>query len=116
MNKTYNNLTIDNLIKTDWFKQFNEKQQEEIMLGLEKGLDISWYAKEDFNKNQMAEIREGLEDNVDVSIYAKPEFNWVVNRLTNFNKKLEKRKEKYLNKRQERKELTFFKKCDIIDI
>ena len=88
MNKTYNNLTIDNLIKTDWFKQFNEKQQEEIMLGLEKGLDISWYAKEDFNKNQMAEIREGLEDNVDVSIYAKPEFNWVVNRLTNFNKKL----------------------------
>ena len=75
MNKTYNNLTIDNLIKTDWFKQFDKKQQEEIILGLEKGLDISWYAKEDFNKNQMAEIREGLEDNVDVSIYAKPEFN-----------------------------------------
>ena len=58
------------------------------MLGLEKGLDISWYAKEDFNKNQMAEIREGLEDNLNVSIYAKPEFNWVVNRLTNFNKKI----------------------------
>ena len=76
MKKIYNNLNIDNLIKTDWFKQFDEKQQEEIMLGLEKGLDISWYAKEDFDKNQMSVIREGLEDNLNVSIYAKPEISW----------------------------------------
>ena len=30
MNKLYNNLTVDNLIKTDWFNQFDEKQKREI--------------------------------------------------------------------------------------
>ena len=36
MNKIYNNLNVDNLMKTDWFNQFNKEQQEEIRLGLEK--------------------------------------------------------------------------------
>jgi len=30
MNKIYNNLTIDNLIETDWFNQFNRNQKFEI--------------------------------------------------------------------------------------
>ena len=30
MNKIYNNLTIENLIKTEWFNQFNEYQKEQI--------------------------------------------------------------------------------------
>ena len=30
MNKLYNNLSIDNLIKTKWFNQFDENQQREI--------------------------------------------------------------------------------------
>ena len=29
-NKIYNNLSIDNLAKTEWFKQFNLYEQEEI--------------------------------------------------------------------------------------
>ena len=75
MNKIYNNLNINNLIKTDWFNQFNEYQQEEILEGLEKNLDISWYANSKLDKEQMQQIRLGLEDNLDVFLYAKKEFN-----------------------------------------
>ena len=45
MNKIYNNLNPKNLVKTVWFYQFNEKQKVEILEGLKKDLDISWYAK-----------------------------------------------------------------------
>ena len=77
MNKIYNNLTVDNLIKTEWFNQFNKSQQEEILLGLENNIDISIYAKTIFDANQMNQIRWGLEDNLDISIYAKPEYSWL---------------------------------------
>ena len=76
MEKIYNNLSIENLIKTEWFNQFDEEQKEEIIKGLKKGLDISWYAKKDFNHEQMYKIREGLSKKLDVSIYAKPEYSW----------------------------------------
>ena len=33
MNKIYNNLSIEILTKTEWFNQFNKKQQEEIIKG-----------------------------------------------------------------------------------
>ena len=62
MNKIYNNLSIDNLTKTKWFNQFNEKQQEQIKLGLEDDLNVSIYAKPEFHEYQMEEIREGLEE------------------------------------------------------
>ena len=75
MNKIYNNLTVDNLIKTEWFNQFNKSQQKEIRLGLEEGLNISWYAKKEFIQEQMFEIRIGLLYKRDVSIYAKLEFD-----------------------------------------
>ena len=71
MEKIYNNLTIENLIKTEWFNQFNKNQQGQIRLGLGKNIDISIYAKKEFSTWKMHHIREGL----DVSIYAKPEFN-----------------------------------------
>ena len=45
MNKIYNNLNIENLVKTDWINQFNENQQYEILEGFKKDLDISWYYK-----------------------------------------------------------------------
>ena len=76
MKKIYNNLTIENLIKTEWFNQFDKEQQEEIIIGLEDNLDVSIYAKLDFNEFQMFQIRTGLEDGLDVSIYAKPELHW----------------------------------------
>ena len=49
MNKIYNNLNIENLMKTGMFNQFNEFQQEEIIKGLEENLDVSFYAKPYFN-------------------------------------------------------------------
>ena len=76
MNKIYNNLNIENLIKTNWFKQFNKYQQEQILDGLERNLDISIYAKKEFDREQMRQIRFGLEENLDVSLYAKKEFTW----------------------------------------
>ena len=75
MNKEYNNLTIENLTKTEWFNQFNRYQQEEILKGLEKDLNVSIYAKTEFDWKQMSRIRRGLEENLNVSIYAKPEFD-----------------------------------------
>ena len=72
MGKIHNNLTIENLIKTEWFNQFNEEQQEEIIKGLEANLDVSIYAKPDFDDEQMDQIISGLLNNLDVSIYANP--------------------------------------------
>ena len=51
MNKIYNNLNIENLIKTEWFNQFDEKQKEQISFGLEDNLDVFIYAKPEFNEN-----------------------------------------------------------------
>ena len=70
-----NNLNIENLIKTEWFNQFDKKQRRIIEEDLEKNLDVSIYAKTDFTWMQMKEISWGLEDNLDVSIYANPKFN-----------------------------------------
>ena len=76
MNKIYNNLNIENLIKTNWFEQFNIHQKHEILKGLKNNVDVLIYAKTEFDWHQMFEIREGLKDNLDVSLYAKPEYSW----------------------------------------
>ena len=60
MNKIHNNLTVDNLVKTDWFEQFDEKQQEQIRKGLRDNLDVFFYAKKEFTWKQMREIRLNL--------------------------------------------------------
>ena len=57
MEKIYNNLTIDNLMKTDWFNQFDEYQQKEIRYGLEEGLDVFIYANPVFDWEQMNALR-----------------------------------------------------------
>ena len=93
MNKAHNNLNIENLIRTEyfknldlkqkeelltnsqWFNQFDEDQQYEIIKGLEKNLDISIYAKPENCEYKMEQIRWGLESKIDVSLYAKPEYN-----------------------------------------
>ena len=76
MKTVENNLTYGNLMKTDWINQFNEKQQKEILKGVERGLDVSWYAKRTFDWIQMKEIRTGLEHNLDVTKYANEVFKW----------------------------------------
>ena len=43
--KIYNNLNVENLIKTEWFNQFNKEQQIEISQGLKENIDVSIYAK-----------------------------------------------------------------------
>ena len=74
MKKIYNNLTVENLLKTNIF---NKEQKEEIEKGIEEDLDVSIYAKQDFTEYQMREIRLGLEKGLDVSIYAKSEFDYL---------------------------------------
>ena len=51
------------------YTKFNEKQMMEIRLGLEKGLDVSLYAKPEFDQYQMEEIRLCLEKGLDISPY-----------------------------------------------
>ena len=76
MEKIYNNLSIENLTKTDWFNQFDDAQKIIIKTGLKHNLNVSVYAKKHFNSNQMIQIREGLKDNLDVEKFAKPELDW----------------------------------------
>ena len=56
--------------------KFNYSQKEQISFGLQKGLDISIYAKPEFKSNQMEQIRFGLEKGLNAHIYAKPEFDY----------------------------------------
>lgn len=56
--------------------KFNYSQKEQISFGLQKGLDISIYAKPEFKSSQMEQIRFGLEKGLNVHIYAKPEFDY----------------------------------------
>ena len=87
MNKIHNNLTIDNLVKSNWLSLFNKGQQEEIKLGIENNVDIFTYAKKEFDRDQMREIRFGLVEKVDISIYAKSCFDaeqmWFIRRGIN---------------------------------
>ena len=70
-----NNLTIENLLKTEWKNQFNREQLFQIEMGLEGNVDVSIYANPAYTRKQMYEIREGLEQGLDVSVYAKPEID-----------------------------------------
>ena len=76
MKKEYKNLNPENLINSEAYSNFTDKEKEEILKGLQVGLDVSIYAKKEFDYLQMEEIREGLEKGLDVSIYAKPEFDY----------------------------------------
>ena len=67
MSKIHNNLTIENLIKTDWFNQFNKEQQKQILLGLDSKVDVLVYAKLEYNSFKMLTERIKLELGVDVS-------------------------------------------------
>ena len=77
MKKIYNNLSIENLVRTDWINQFNQDQRREISYGIRSNLkNIEIYAKKEYKAEQMTEIRMGLTSNIDVSFYANPVFDW----------------------------------------
>lgn len=63
--KVLNNLTIDNLMKTEWFNQFNKKQQEEILIGIKSKVDIFSYAKPENSSLKMQIKRLQLELGID---------------------------------------------------
>ena len=68
----------------------------QIFTELEKGLNVSVYAKKYFNEDQMEQIRLGLETNLDVSKYTKKEFDW--KSMKKIRRKLEKEaREKLIN-------------------
>ena len=98
MNKIYNNLTVENLTKTEWFNQFDEFQKKQIRTGLEDKLNVSIYAKKDFSSEQMEQIRLGLFFNLDVSIYAKSELS--VEEMEEIRKRLEKEAREKLENEQ----------------
>ena len=75
MKKEFKNLTVDNLIKTEWFNQFDKKQKKLIIEGLQEKLNVFLYAKTEYNWGQMAHLKAGLKKNLDISIYANPDFN-----------------------------------------
>ena len=60
MKKIYNNLNIENLMKTEWFNQFDEKQREIIQEGLQANLNVSVYAKPELSWRKMEKIRYKL--------------------------------------------------------
>ena len=67
MSKIHNNLTIENLIKTEWFNQFNREQQKQILLGVESKVDVLVYAKSEYDSFKMLTERIKLELGVDIS-------------------------------------------------
>ena len=60
MEKIYNNLSIENLTRTDWFKKFNVHQKYEISEGLKDNLDVSVYANSEYSWKKMKNIREEI--------------------------------------------------------
>ena len=75
MKKECRNLTVDNLIRTEWFNQFDKQQKKLIIEGLQENLNVFLYAKTKYSWNQMAHLKAGLKKNIDISIYANPDFN-----------------------------------------
>ncbi|MEG0730724.1 MAG: hypothetical protein RR421_05385, partial [Cetobacterium sp.] len=61
-------------MKLDDYQQrgFVSYQIHQIKLGLDAGLDVTIYAKNEFDWTQMEQIRLGLTEGIDVSIYALP--------------------------------------------
>ena len=50
--------------------------EDYIEKGIRKGLDVSWFVREEWDMEQLYDIARGLEDGLDVSIYAKKEFDF----------------------------------------
>ena len=61
-----NNLTIANLMKTDWINQFENLQLNEIKEGLKDNLNVSYYAKSEYDWMKMRELRTTLKYGSDI--------------------------------------------------
>jgi hypothetical protein len=56
--------------------KLSPEQKEEIIKGIDAGIDVSPYLDPDFDKDQMAQIRKGIEAGIDASPYARKDLNW----------------------------------------
>lgn len=56
--------------------KFNTEQLIQIKMGLEDGLNVSYYINPELSSNQMRIIREGLYKGLDVSKYADSKYNY----------------------------------------
>ena len=86
MNKIYNNLNIENLIKTEWFNQFERKQRIAIKDGLKDNLDVSIYANPEIDWKEMLYFNEELKKNSNVSIYTGTKYK--EEKIISFKKKI----------------------------
>ena len=64
-------------LDVSWYAdpKYTALQMVQIYKGLEAGVDVSWYADPKSNSTQMLLIREGLEQGLDVSKYADPKYD-----------------------------------------
>ena len=75
INKNIENKTVD---KQVWQSLgFDELQTIEIIRGIENGIDVSVYCKEEFNAAQMKALRLGLEEKLDVSRFADAQYDYM---------------------------------------
>lgn len=77
--KLSNNLTIDNVYDSIISRHpgiwgYDYDQKAFIRRVLEKGLDVSIYAKLEFDLFQMRQLAKGLENKVDVELYANAKY------------------------------------------
>lgn len=73
--KLANNLQVEQLLNTDWAKQFNKYQLRLIRQGLDTGLDVSIYATPKLSFEQMREIAHGLNYGFDMTKYASGDYS-----------------------------------------
>lgn len=57
---------IDHYMKKFKEQGYNREQCKEIRIGLEEGLDVSYYAKKSYRAKQMREMRISLEQGIDI--------------------------------------------------
>ena len=67
---------MENVRKKYEEEGFLKDQIDEIEIGIQKGLNVTYYAKKEFLAIQMRQMRLGLEENLAVAKYAKPEYDW----------------------------------------
>jgi hypothetical protein len=64
-----------NRISPSLLTRLNTDQKNEIISGINSGIDVSVYAKPELDHMQMRQVRKALENGFDFARYARPEFS-----------------------------------------
>ena len=68
--KLSNNLTLEQLLESDWADQFNRAQLSEIRTGLNRNIDV-YYADPSIKSEKMKVLRHASENGINLLEYAK---------------------------------------------